>query len=126
MIDNLISRPREPSITGSVLIIQWGPLTQESMWEMKRRDSRLPADPNDDGRIQKEYEIITARNGRLNKVHLFSCQRLGAAAFHKRIIEYIFKFYFVFGFGHSYTCVLKGSLGLKRATDIYICGAGCI
>ena len=80
---------------GSVLIIQCSPLTQESMWEMKRRDSRLPTDPDDDGTIQKEYEIITARNGRLNKIHSFTCPRHGAAAFHKRIIEYILKFYFV-------------------------------
>ena len=80
---------------GSVLIIQCSPLTQESMWEMKRRDSRLPTDPDDDGTIQKEYEIITARNGRLNKIHSFTCQRHGAAAFYKRIIEYIFKFFFV-------------------------------
>ena len=100
------------------------------MWEMKRRDSRLPTDPDDDGTIQKEYEIITARNGRLNKIHSFACPRHGAAAFHKRIIEYILKFYFVvvffFFFGHSYTCILKGSLGLKCATDIYIWGAGGI
>ena len=76
------------------------------MREMKRRDSRLPADPDDDGATQKEYEIITARNGRLNKTHLFSCQRHGAAAFYRRIIENIFKFYFVVVFFlDTVTCV---------------------
>lgn len=53
MIDNLISGPCEPSIIGTILIIQCSRVMQESMLEMKNRDSQLPADPDDI--IKQEY-----------------------------------------------------------------------
>jgi len=50
MIDNLIFRPCKSSITGSILIIQCNHLMQESMLEMKKRNSQLPAEATPDNK----------------------------------------------------------------------------